>query len=385
MAKGSQKTGFRVVICGNYGATNLGDEAVLAGILKILKLFFKPEEIAVLSYNPAETQAQHGVKAFYLLPFGVRSVLRGVFQGKRRETRRVIKEAEYFVLGGGTLFTDEWFLPVFLWGGHLRMAQRFNRKTIFLGGGVGPLKKGYTRLIVGRLMQKMDLILVRDKASQRLLGELGVKDVKVTGDPAFLLELDPVESAGEAKEPEQKSDSYVVVSLRERIKKVNNWAEKWARMIDDFNLKYGVKFVLLPFQKIRGEDYAILNNIFEHVARKEAVKIQKFSSDLTEVLRLFSQAKMVVGMRLHSLIFAFLTGKPMVALSYSDKVESLVKETGLIGQMLKLGDFDEQRLTSLLEETWQNREKLQSEIQRKAAVLKQSAQRNIEYLECYFN
>lgn len=365
---------FKVVVCGNYGATNVGDEAVLAGVLQILKRFFKADEIAVLSYNPNETRQQHGVEAYYLLPFGIRSLVRGILKGEWQRTSRVIKEAEYFVVGGGTLFTDEWWLPVFLWGMHVRKAFQYKRKVIFLGGGVGPLRKRCSRFIVRRLFRKMDLILVRDKATRMLLMGLGIENVWLTGDTAFLLE----------NFREQKSESYVILSLRDRIKKVNNWAKIWGDLIDRISHKYGVKFILVPFQKIRGEDCEIVNKIFEQVERKNAVKIQEFSSDWRVVLRLFCQAKMVIGMRLHALIFAFLAGVPMIGLSYSQKVQSLMRDAELEKQVIDLADFDEKKLEALFQKTWERREELQKILRKKSAYLQEQVQLNEVYLEEYF-
>ena len=59
---------MRYVIIGNYGSTNIGDEAILAAIVDRLRLRDKSSHITVLSYNPQTTERIHNVKAQVLFP-----------------------------------------------------------------------------------------------------------------------------------------------------------------------------------------------------------------------------------------------------------------------------------------------------------------------------
>ncbi|HLS90479.1 MAG TPA: polysaccharide pyruvyl transferase CsaB, partial [Limnochordia bacterium] len=53
---------MRVVVSGYYGFGNTGDEAVLRGLITALRRAGSVE-ITVLSGNPRETRALHGVEA----------------------------------------------------------------------------------------------------------------------------------------------------------------------------------------------------------------------------------------------------------------------------------------------------------------------------------
>src|SRR5579862_7188054 len=89
-----------IVISGNYGATNLGDEAILKSILQTLSKVYPDAKISVMTSHP-------GAHGFAMVPAGVRSFFRGVQNGSFRKTLKVFKECDLVLFGGGGLFTDE--------------------------------------------------------------------------------------------------------------------------------------------------------------------------------------------------------------------------------------------------------------------------------------
>jgi len=52
----------RVGISGSYGGMNLGDEAILEGILKELRASIEAD-VVVFSKNPKDTEKRHQVRA----------------------------------------------------------------------------------------------------------------------------------------------------------------------------------------------------------------------------------------------------------------------------------------------------------------------------------
>jgi len=66
---------MKIVIAGNYGANNLGDEMILEGLLKLLNDVVPDAKITVLSSEPKDTKKRHKVKSLNLFPAGFRSYL----------------------------------------------------------------------------------------------------------------------------------------------------------------------------------------------------------------------------------------------------------------------------------------------------------------------
>ena len=85
---------FRIGISGSYGGMNLGDEAILEGILGELRASI-PAEVTVFSKNPADTLARHKVEH----AINARSLT-------RKEVTPAIRELDLLILGGGGILFD---------------------------------------------------------------------------------------------------------------------------------------------------------------------------------------------------------------------------------------------------------------------------------------
>ncbi|HVZ31961.1 MAG TPA: polysaccharide pyruvyl transferase family protein, partial [Polyangiaceae bacterium] len=85
---------LKIGISGSYGGMNLGDEAILEGILRQLRATV-PAEVTVFSKNPNDTLARHQVE---------RAVATRSYT--RREMVSEIQLLDLFILGGGGILYD---------------------------------------------------------------------------------------------------------------------------------------------------------------------------------------------------------------------------------------------------------------------------------------
>ena len=85
---------LRIGISGSYGGMNLGDEAILEGILSQIRGTVSAE-VTVFSRNPSDTMARHNVE---------RAVAARALT--RREITPEIRDLDLLVLGGGGLLYD---------------------------------------------------------------------------------------------------------------------------------------------------------------------------------------------------------------------------------------------------------------------------------------
>ena len=84
----------RIVIAGYYGYGNTGDEAILIGMLRDLRAVDPNLDFVVVSGDPDQTQALHGVGS--VLSTDVVGIAEGV------------RQSDLVILGGGGLFQDYW-------------------------------------------------------------------------------------------------------------------------------------------------------------------------------------------------------------------------------------------------------------------------------------
>ena len=87
--------------------------------------------------------------------------------------------------------------------------------------------------------------------------------------------------------------------------------------------------MFVPFQTEQDVDQDRYWQIKAMVKDDLALEIVDHKLDYKEALEIIARAHLVIGMRLHAIIFAVLTKTPFLALSYSNKVKDFVKTVNL--------------------------------------------------------
>lgn len=311
---------MKIIICGNYGAANIGDELILKGILKIfnhsrdLRDSRNRREITVLSTNPSFTRRLHKVNSARVVPAGIKSFIKGLLTFSFLRTLSTIKKCDLFILGGGSLFDDTYPRASFIWGIQALAAYVLKKPLILLANGFGPLNTFTGKLIARLICDYAKLITVRDQGSADLLRKIGVKKkIIIAADPVFSLsKKDLCRAKNNEKKPRKP---YVIVTLHQ----LHSSNKKFVQTLDWIHKKYGLQIKLIQFQrtiKNDGTEAAQFN--------KKFIQVLPYTDDFCKIYELFENSKAVVGMRLHSIILAILTGKPFIAISSFDKMKNLL-------------------------------------------------------------
>jgi len=277
----------RVLVSGYYGFGNLGDEALLAGMLTGLGT----EGVTVLSQNPGVTRALHGV--------GAQHRLRGL---------TALPGHDALISGGGGLLQDKTSsrsLRYYL--GVLTLAKRLGKRTIVYGQSVGPLSPDGERA-VARALRGVP-VAVRDRPSQELLARLGIP-AELVADAALLL---PKPGTGLTETALAKIAPVLLIPR-------GGYPKITAALVRLTNLLHsrGVPLAGLALQP--GEDAAALAEL-PAVPRLVAPTPQA-------ALALVAQSRYVVSARLHGLIFAARASVPFSGVAYDPKVAAFLTETG---------------------------------------------------------
>lgn len=344
----------RIVISGYYGFNNTGDEAVLAGMLASFAEVGIDADITVLSANVVRTLSEHpGVHAVNRWnPFAV---------------LRAILAADLVVSGGGSLIQDvTGLLSPYYYLSVLRAAQMLRRKTMVYAQGVGPLVRPSVRRAAARAFGSAAAITVRDADSEKLLQSLGVVGpISVCADPSFVLEPDLECADSLLAEYGLKGREFIAVSLRD-------WPERAQRIlalgeaVADAAAELDVPILYVPMQSPQDAclSPAVAKHcapaVIENVAAPRAIK------------GLIGRAGMVVGMRLHSLIFAASQAVPFVPVAYDPKVRSFALSAG-IPDVPGIESAAAPEVKSMIVDVWRSREALRSELAAKAGEWKSLA------------
>lgn len=307
---------YKILISGYYGFNNIGDESILRIVVESLRSHIDDIEITILSHNPQDTAEKYGVKAVnrMSLPTIIKSV----------------KNCDLLISGGGSLLQDvtssnsiRYYLFI------IRLAQLFGKKTVLYSQGIGPINKQKNRKLVASCLKKVDEIAVRDESSADLLAEIGIdrNRVAITADPVMAI-----------KKANLDIGKHILEELgckKEANRKVVGWAIKSADMSPAFlgeieksirwlKQEYNTVSVLIPFHY---EQDAIVVSELQDKLKDEAFSIsEKYLTE--EMLSIIGNLDYLVGVRLHSLIFAAVMEVPSLAISYDPKVTSFMESIG---------------------------------------------------------
>ncbi|WP_342563333.1 polysaccharide pyruvyl transferase CsaB [Paenibacillus sp. FSL R7-0345] len=375
-------TAQKIVISGYYGFRNSGDEAVLQSILNALQRQSQAAGIAiepvVLSIDPEWTTATYGVKSVHRMKLG--------------EVRQAISESAGLISGGGSLLQDVTgtkTIPYYL--GILKLAQWMGKPTFIYAQGIGPVNRKLFHPLIKSVFRKSAYISVRDEQSRQLLQSMGLNlnNIQVVPDPVMGLELpqsagSPAATGVSAAETASKQKT-VGISVRyweESRHELNAIVEGLLKASAEMPLQ--LRF--LPFH------HPLDNEASRYVMQKLENKVSALGRSVSicedalhpqQMLREVAACDALIGMRLHSLIYAAGRRVPLMGISYDPKIDHFLERVRSrpVGSTATLeADKVAAELLLLLKqgEAWrQERESLISALVEEAEA---PARRIVEYL-----
>lgn len=300
---------MKVLLSGYYGFGNLGDEALLSGLLQALQA--RGHMPCVLSQDPEKTEQLHGVAAVHRL--------RGV--------PAALWQHDALISGGGGLLQDKTSrrsLQYYL--GIIRLARALGKTVIIYGQSIGPLSDTGKRMVARSLAGLP--VAVRDEASQELLASLGIRS-ELVADAALLLE--PPDA------PKSVNDAPVLLIPRGGYPHITRALIALARELQ----KCGFPVAAMSFHP--DEDDESLKTLQGAVPN-----VLVWRADTPDsALAMLAQARHVVSARLHGLILAAVTQVPMSGIVYDPKVAAFLRALELSQHEISADSID---VTTLLDE-----------------------------------
>jgi polysaccharide pyruvyl transferase CsaB len=352
----------RIGISGSYGGMNLGDEAILEGILAQVRATV-PAEITVFSRNPADTIARHRVERV----IEARALT-------RREIAPEIRRLDLLILGGGGILYDaeaEIYLREVL------LAHEAGVPVMVYAISAGPLSTAAARRAVRDALNACAAVTVRDRPGLRLLEDVGVsREIALTADPAFLLEPERLPREALQAEGVQFERPLVGFSVREPGPAApdidpDEYHVTLAHAADFVIERLDADVVFVPMERT---DVQHSHAVVAFMRNAERAEILRRRYSPAQVLDLVGQLDFAVGMRLHFLIFAALRGTPFTALPYASKVMGLLEDLG--SDMPPLDNVGVGQLLARIDRSWDLHEHIRARIMRKVPSLRERARQN---------
>lgn len=307
---------YRVLISGYYGFNNIGDESILRTVLMNLRENFDDLDITILSHNPQDTVEKYGVHAVERM--SVPKVI------------KAIKNCDLLLFGGGSLLQDVTSnSSIYYYLFVIRTALLLKKRVLLYSQGIGPIRGKFNRRLTAHYLKRVDEIAVRDDASAKLLTDIGVpaEKITVTADPVMRIhraDLDEgreiFRSIGLEKKPNRPIIGWAIKSTDV----TSPFLDEVAKSIDWLYETYHVDSVLIPFHY--EQDAAVVGAIARRVKGDVYCIREKYLSD--EILSIIGNLDCLVGVRLHSLIFAAIMEVPSIGISYDPKIDAFMDSIG---------------------------------------------------------
>jgi polysaccharide pyruvyl transferase CsaB len=358
---GKNQRVYRIGISGSYGGLNLGDEAILTGIVTELRRAL-PAEITVFSRDAEDTKARHQVER--VVP--VRKL-------SRDEVLPEVRRLDLLILGGGgILFDGE--AQIFL--REVMLAHEHRVPVMVYAVSAGPLRARAAQDAVREALARAEVVTVRERGARQVLEDIGVHgEIGVTADPALLLKPEPLPADALKREGLDSGRPLVGMSVREPGAAAPEispqvYHQLLADVADFMVDRYDADIVFVPMEP-NVQDTQQCHAVAAHMLRAPRATVLKGAYTSGQLLTLIKRFAFMVGMRLHFLIFASLQNVPFVALPYAPKVSGFLEDLNIT--MPPFQEVNAGRLIAHVDHAWDRRRQLQAKIRRALPPLKERA------------
>jgi polysaccharide pyruvyl transferase WcaK-like protein len=294
-----------VLVVGAYGYGNVGDEAILSGLLARLA----GHSVTVVSRSPGDTSALHGVPSI--------GIDQAVFALRRHRS---------VVIGGGGLFGRDMgrigrLLPAFG-----LMSAALGRKVSVVGIDLDDRTSGSARVLLPALMRAAASVQVRDRASAAVLARWGI-GAGLEPDLSAWMVPRSAEAGRQALEragldPERPMVGLALTAVDPAL--ADRVIEATTAAIDALP---DAQFCFIPMSRhpwVPSHDDRLVAQRLRLLRPRVALLDDPMPPDL--MLAAIGELSALVAMRYHAMLFASRAGVPLIPISYADKTERWVAE-----------------------------------------------------------
>lgn len=318
---------MKICILGWYGTETIGDRAILAGIISLLKNSFNNIEINLGSLYPFYSKRMlNEDKQLYKILTKTEININLFNSMSKVELRRNIDNSDIVIIGGGPLMDlGELFILKYAF----KYAEKNNKRRYIYGCGIGPLfKEKYIKCVLD-IINLSNKIILRDSVSKEYLIELADRFNFNISEKNFYVGFDPaVECAVKYKkyliENNIDKDNNIVINLREfpleysKNNKSDVINKLLITLIDNISLKNKIKMIPMHYFYVGNDDRYFLSKIKFNVNNKENCIVQNKPLSLSETMLSFYKAELSIGMRFHSVVLQTILNGNNIILDYTE-------------------------------------------------------------------
>jgi colanic acid/amylovoran biosynthesis protein len=394
----------KILLLNVHSSMNVGDEALLHSALEQFRMAFPGSQITLsmndaASYTGAETalpslyswvhpvgpQEESGWKLrrlVWLLPASLIPVLskrwfkRPIFWLTPTALRPILRaylETDLAVgIPGGYLFSSGRGLSLLLVMVSIYLALLAEKPVYLLPQSIGPMRHGWEKWLLRRLLERVRMVMVREPVSLELVEACRVRNpqVKLMPDVAFGLPGAASEDAdawlreqGIDPEDEQPCLGITIVNWGAQNKTFTRqvvYEQACAAAARWFVAHTGGRVIFFP--QVWGptadqDDRIPARRVADGLQDiKESIHLVQEPLAMRLLKAVYGKMDIFIGTRMHSNIFALSEAVPVIAIGYQHKTRGIAAMVGMSDWVIDIQQVDENVLIERLEALWKNRQ-----------------------------
>lgn len=362
---------MRVVVSGGWSYGNIGDEAIAAATIFLIKKYLCNAEVIYTSYNPNNFYENHEIEAIKSVHayiekcsiFDFENIFANTNKYGLTEFEEMFDENTLFIMSGGGYFHEQWksqFVSRLL---EIEIAKKRGAKVVLVGQSIGPFYSSRSKQLLIKALNKVDFLSVRDESSELMLSQLSLP-ITIHRSPDLAIIMSDV------LQDENKSlneniinimpasfTSYVGMNSRES----NKYIEKIKKRLSPAGIRYRREFQKVVNVLSQREEYSVrivLSTSWEwdktfarKIAKRNAsnkVEICE-SSDVYELCSLLMNGRITISTKMHPLIISTSYGLPTIGISYNYKVDDFMKLIDNEKNCFRIDKIDAKKIVGIID------------------------------------
>lgn len=296
---------IKILFCGaGYGAGNIGDDAILAGLLVSSRMHLPKDTLyGALTFNPTFTKKYVKIDKTFLFD---------------NEKTQALEWATHIVFGGASLITEK---SVVECSNIIEMAHSLKKRVCMIAVGTSNALHGNLKALVCQYYGSLDMITLRSEADKKAAILLGLPADRlwICADGAFALDCGGV--------LHQPKDVLGINLVHEDLLKQHPYVKHVKQMLAAVSQKSDVKFMFVCGETRRDVQYDFF--LLQELQRLFTGEFFCNYVSYIHLLKILSTCRLVLTMRMHIMIFCSLIGIPCIPIIREKKMEMMADELSL--------------------------------------------------------
>lgn len=338
---------IKVLFCGaGYGAGNIGDDAILAGLLISCRMHMPKDTLyGALTFNPSFTKTHIKLDSVW---------------STESDVSNAFKWATHIVFGGASLLAPG---SIGYCASLIRLAHERKKPVCMLGVGTSTELTGTLKELLQKDYDSLDMIVLRSETDKKVAVTMGLKEenLKVCADGAFAIDC-----AGISYAP---TDVLGINLVHEELPNKYPYVQTTIALLKSLSSEFKFSFLCGEIRKDMQYDFCLLHKLFELFGGTFSCTYVNYLG----LLKRLALCRVVLTMRMHITIFCALIGVPCIPIIREPKTRIMANELGFKYTLLL--DIKQTDLKALMSEVLKDPSKAMADVS-KIQLLKDRSLRN---------